>query len=63
MSKPSKARKTPITPNDSARIQSTTAKANRGRVPKSSFAAKAQSVSAKNAARPSNSPSQKARPA
>lgn len=38
---------TPITGTAAARIQSATAKANRGSVPKGSFAARAQSAAAK----------------
>ncbi|MBN9133505.1 MAG: hypothetical protein J0H48_09100 [Nitrosospira multiformis] len=38
---------TPMTPADAARIQSATAKANGGRVPKGSFAARAQGAAAK----------------
>ncbi|PHQ15124.1 hypothetical protein [Marinobacter profundi] len=40
--------KTPMTPAAAARIQSATAKANGGKTPKGSFAAKAQSVASKN---------------
>jgi hypothetical protein len=38
---------TPMTPADAARIQSATAKANGGIVPKGSFAARAQGAAAK----------------
>ncbi|ADZ91981.1 hypothetical protein [Marinomonas mediterranea] len=40
--------KTPMTSAAAARIQSATAKANGGKTPKGSFAAKAQSAAAKN---------------
>jgi len=40
--------KTLMTPKAAARIQSATAKANGGSVPKGSFAARAQSAAAKN---------------
>jgi hypothetical protein len=63
MSKTPKVGKTPMTRGAAARIQSATAKAHDGRVPKGSFAATAQSASAKNAPRPPNRPTKKARPA
>ena len=40
--------KTPMTPKAAAKIQSATAKANGGSVPKGSFAARAQRAAAKN---------------
>lgn len=40
--------KTPMTPAAAVRIQSATAKANDGKTPKGSFAAKAQSAASKN---------------
>ncbi|MCH8497640.1 MAG: hypothetical protein LAT63_04145 [Marinobacter sp.] len=52
--------KTPMTPAAAARIQSATAKQNGGKTPKGSFAAKAQSSAARNAAsggKPPNGPS------
>lgn len=63
MSKTAKAGKTPMTRDAAARIQSATAQAHDGRVPKGSFATTAQSVSAKNAPRPRSRPMKKARPA
>lgn len=47
---------TPMTKAAAARIQSATAKANGGVVPKGSFAAKATSAAAKNAAQNSTPP-------
>lgn len=44
--------KTPMTPAAASRIQSATAKANNGQTPKGSFAAKAQTVAAKNTTTP-----------
>jgi len=56
-----KKSKTPMSPAAAARIQSTTAKQHGGKTPKGSFAARAQSVAARNAAssgqRPPNGPS------
>lgn len=53
--------KTPMSPAAAARIQSATAKQNGGSTPKGSFAAKAQSVAARNTSssgqRPPNGPS------
>lgn len=53
--------KTPMSPAAAQRIQSATAKKHGGATPKGSFAAKAQSVAAKNASsksqRPHNGPS------
>jgi hypothetical protein len=40
--------KTPMTPKAAARIQSAAAKANSGKVAKSSFASKAQAAASKN---------------
>lgn len=62
MSKNLKAGKNPMTRDAAARIQSATAEAHDGRVPKGSFAATAQSVSAKNVPRPPSRPTKKARP-
>ncbi|MDP5029614.1 MAG: hypothetical protein NWQ54_00480 [Paraglaciecola sp.] len=56
---------TPMTKAAAARIQSATAKANGGVVPKGSFAAKATSTAAKNAASrpaPPNGPSKTGNP-
>ncbi len=39
--------KTPMTPKSAARIQSATAKANGGKVPKNRFATRAQSAAAR----------------
>ncbi|WP_018984114.1 hypothetical protein [Salinimonas chungwhensis] len=47
-SKVSKKTTTPMTPQAAQRIQSATAKANGGNVPKGSFAARATSSAAKN---------------
>lgn len=44
----SNSKKTPMTTEDAARIQSSTAKKNNGQVEKGSFAAKAQKAAAKN---------------
>lgn len=54
MSKPKSTTSTTITPmtqTAAARIQSSTAKANGGQVPAGSFAARAMSAAAKNAAK------------
>lgn len=40
--------KSPMTPNAAARIQGATAKANQGKTPAGSFAARAQRAAAKN---------------
>lgn len=56
MSKSPKASTTPMTRDAAARIQSGTAKAHDGRVPKGGFAARAQRVAAKNEARPQSRP-------
>lgn len=55
----------PMTQEAAARIQSATAKANGGSVPKGSFAAKASSIAAKNAGSrpaPPNGPSKSGNP-
>ena len=44
----SKATKSPMTPAAASRIQSSTAKANGGKVPAGSFSSRAQSGAAKN---------------
>lgn len=62
MSKTPKAGKAPMTRDAAARIQSATAEAHDGRVPKGSFAATAQRASAHNAPRPPSRPTKKARP-
>ena len=58
--------KKPMTPAAAARIQSATAKHHGGKTPKNTFAARAQSRAAKNAAatgqRPPNGPSQTGKP-
>ncbi len=56
--------KTPMSKAAAARIQSSTAKANGGVVPKNSFAAKAQANAAKNASSgtPANGPSKTGNP-
>ncbi len=56
---------TPMTKEAAARIQSVTAKANDGKVPKDSFAAKAASIAAKTSASktpPTNGPSKTGNP-
>lgn len=53
---------TPMTRDASSRIQSITAKTNDGRVPKDSFAARAQRASTENTPRPPSRHTKKARP-
>jgi len=49
--KEEKMAKTPMTPKAASRIQSATAKANGGSVPKGSFASRAQRAAAKNSSK------------